>query len=640
MRALLGLLAALCAVASVQAAPLEAYGRLPDIEMASISPDGAQVAMIVTNGEDRAILLKTVDSGATRSILIGEAKARGLSWAGSRFLLVTTSVTSRIGGGVIAPRSERFIQFAYDLERDKLMHLLDDAAGGLNIIAAPPEVRLVEGEPRLFLTGVHFGSDGRGRTALYEVDLNRGGRSRLVHGGMRDTREWLVAADGTPIATTEYEGRTGRWVLRVAQGRDWPEVLSTTRLNEPPVLLGFGRDPRSLLVAGWHEGEGGLREYQIDDHAWGEVFAPGDSNPIYDPQSQLLIGHRRMVGDEDIVHFFDPADQAVWKAIAAAYPGERVSLADWSQDRSRIVVRVDSPGEGPAYALVDLKRRKADWIGQVYGRLGPADLSPVQPVAFKARDGLALSGYLTAPKGKAARSLPLIVLPHGGPAVRDTPGFDWWAQALASRGYAVLQVNYRGSAGFGPEFLTAGFGEWGGKMQTDLSDGVAHLAADGVIDPKRVCIVGASYGGYAALAGVTLDPGVYRCAASVAGLSDLRKFVLWSKTQKGVAAQRYWNRFMGSEDDRDPVLRAKSPALLVDRVEAPVLLVHGKDDTIVPFDQSRDMAQALNAAGKPVDLVPLDGEDHFLSRGQTRLQMLQAVVSFLETHNPPDAPSS
>jgi dipeptidyl aminopeptidase/acylaminoacyl peptidase len=220
--------------------------------------------------------------------------------------------------------------------------------------------------------------------------------------------------------------------------------------------------------------------------------------------------------------------------------------------------------------------------------------------------------------------------------VRDEPGFDWWAQAMASRGYAVLQVNYRGSAGFGWNFLKAGFGEWGRKMQTDLSDGVRHLAAEGIVDPKRVCIVGASYGGYAALAGATLDPGVYRCAASIAGPSDMRRFVVWSKTQSGIEAQRYWSRFMGAEALRDPVLQQISPAMNADKTEIPILLIHGRDDTVVPLEQSQIMERALQKAGKPVEMVVMPGEDHWLSRGDTRLQMLSSVVGFLEKHNPPN----
>jgi dipeptidyl aminopeptidase/acylaminoacyl peptidase len=258
----------------------------------------------------------------------------------------------------------------------------------------------------------------------------------------------------------------------------------------------------------------------------------------------------------------------------------------------------------------------------------------VRSLAFKAADGTALSGYLTLPNGRTAKGLPLIVFPHGGPAARDEPGFGWWSQAMASRGYAVLQVNYRGSDGFGTAFLEAGYGQWGRKMQTDLSDGVRYLATEGTIDPKRVCIVGASYGGYAALAGATLDPGVYRCAVSVAGISDMRQFAAWSLRQHDVSVQRYFDRFVGAKGPTDPSLDEISPADHIGAATPPILLIHGKDDTVVPFEQSQTMADALRRAGKPVELVVLRREDHWLSHGETRLQMLQATMDFVAKNNP------
>ncbi len=246
---------------------------------------------------------------------------------------------------------------------------------------------------------------------------------------------------------------------------------------------------------------------------------------------------------------------------------------------------------------------------------------------------LLIPAFLTLPPGAAEKDLPLIVLPHGGPAAADTLDFDWWAQALAAQGYAVLQPNFRGST-LSSKFLEAGFGEWGRKMQTDLSDGVRYLAHQGTVDPKRVCVVGASYGGYAALAGVSVETGVYRCAVSVAGISDLRRFRKWTIANEIGMNQRYWDRFIGTADQSDPALLAISPIEHVDAVMAPVLLIHGRDDTVVPFEQSDVMLNALKRAGKSVSLVTMKHEDHWLSHSETRLQMLQATVDFLKANNP------
>ncbi len=630
------LVAAVCLALTVSpatAAPLEHYGRLPTVEEASISPDGAMVALIHTNGEDRQIVLRNMVDGKFSILGVGPAKVRDLRWADGENLLITTSTTALIMG-MTGPRREYFQAFHYNVPTKKLKLLLRDAERALNTIQGPPVIRTVDGEPTVFLEGVRF-VNSRGRVALFQINLKTS-RSKLVHEGFENTRDWLVGADGEPLAQSEYDAEKARWTLKVKGPTGWRTVRVVEAANERPVLLGLGRDGRSVLVADSAEDQAVLREIAPADGVWGEPSKrPENSQPIFDPKSHALIGFAGLVGDEGRYIFYDPESAKAWAKIEKAYPGERISLASWSDDRSKVVALVDSPTEGAAYALVDFTTHKATWLGPRYENLKPADISQVRPVSFKAADGLPLTGYLTLPNGRVAKNLPLIVHPHGGPAARDTPGFNWWAQAMASRGYAVLQVNYRGSAGFSWDFLKAGFGQWGRKMQTDLSDGVRHLAADGTVDPKRVCIVGASYGGYAALAGATLDPGVYRCAASVAGPSDMGRFVAWSKMRSGVEAQRYWSRFMGAQGPYDPVLKQISPALNVDKAQIPILLVHGKDDTVVPLEQSRLMEAALRKAGKPVEIVVMEGEDHWLSRGDSRLQMLNAVVAFVEQHNPP-----
>jgi dipeptidyl aminopeptidase/acylaminoacyl peptidase len=263
----------------------------------------------------------------------------------------------------------------------------------------------------------------------------------------------------------------------------------------------------------------------------------------------------------------------------------------------------------------------------------------VKFIHYAAADGTTIPAYLTLPNGRAAENLPLIVFPHGGPLAADEPGFDWWAQAMASRGYVVLQPEFRGSDGYGYSHTIAGFGQFGRKMQTDLSDGVRFLASEHIIDPKRVCIVGGSYGGYAALAGPTLDRGVYRCAVSVAGISDPRAFLRWVEHRESKTDSlpiRFWTRFMGVENRDDPKLLEISPLSHADNADAPILLIHGSDDTVVPIEQSEDMADALKAAGKPVTFIKLKSEDHWLSRTETREQMLSATVDFLERNNPPN----
>jgi len=213
------------------------------------------------------------------------------------------------------------------------------------------------------------------------------------------------------------------------------------------------------------------------------------------------------------------------------------------------------------------------------------------------------------------------------------PGFDWWAQALASRGYAVLQPEFRGSDGYGWKFFAAGFGEWGRKMQSDLSDGVQYLAAQGIIDPKRVCIVGASYGGYAALAGAALQHGIYRCAVSVAGISDPMN--MFSHEPGKGRNERYLERFYCVSGYSDRRLNEVAPLEHSNQVDIPLLLIHGTHDSVVSYTQSQYMHDAMTRDGRPVTMILLDSEDHWLSWAGTRQIMLNKTVEFLEKNDPP-----
>jgi len=618
---------------AARGAPLEAYGKLPSLEIGAISASGAEVAVVVTNGEERRIVVKDLDKNTVPLLAtVGSTKVRDLRWAGDQHLILTTSST-QTPITVQADKAEWFFASDIDVPNKKLRPLLGDVEGSMNVLEGLPIVRTVDGRPLVMLRGITF-VNSHGVLGLYRVDLAHAG-TRLAETGQTDTDDIIVGSDGQAVAQSLYDRISGRWGLKAKQGQVWRDLLARDEPIDPPDVMGLGRSPRTILIAGNQNDNFEWKELNLDSGRSEAIPASDSQAPIHDPMTGRLIGFVATVGDQTRYTFFAAQDEQAWKAVAAAFPGDRVSLVSWSNDRRRILVRVDSATAGPAYNVVNLATREGAWLGAEYEGLKPEDIGPVRPLRFKAADGLELTGYLTLPNGREAKALPLIVFPHGGPAARDAPGFDWWAQAMASRGYAVLQVNYRGSAGFGWEFQKAGFGEWGRKMQTDLSDGVRYLAEQGLIDPKRVCIVGGSYGGYAALAGATLQKGVYRCAVSFGGVADLRRLISYSRGRSGRIALRYWTRYMGAEDLGDPVLAAYSPALHAAEASAPILLIHGKDDTVVPLDQSTEMADALKRAGKPVELVVQNNADHWLSLGATRLQMLQATMAFVEKNNPP-----
>ncbi|MET0336953.1 MAG: S9 family peptidase [Caulobacter sp.] len=618
------------------AAPLEAYGRLPKIEDVNISPDGKRYAVSGTNGEQRLLIVRRVeDDKLVIAIGAGSQKIRDVRWAGSDHLIVTTSQTTSVMD-VVGDRREWMTSLVLNVAKSRAGPLLAKKERSMNVVMRLPEVRFIKNRPFVYAEGIHF-LDDAGVLSVFRHDLANG-KVDLLQAADRTIDDWEISPTGVPFAKSLYEQQSGQWSLRLLGPEGWTPVETSISPYGSPGIAGLGRQGASVVT--WapknENGDVVLREYSLS----GSVDLPQSFDElIFDPETSALIGGYELVGEAGRHTFFNPADTAAWNTASEIYKGRAVRLVSWSASRRQIIALVEDPAAGPAYALVDLDSGSNRLIGAIYPELSPGDVSEVRHIAYKAADGLELTGYLTLPRGKDSKNLPLIVLPHGGPAARDTPGFDWWSQALAARGYAVLQPNFRGSDGFGRKFLEAGFGEWGRKMQTDLSDGVRNLASKGLIDPKRVCIVGASYGGYAALAGTTIEKGVYRCAVSVAGVSDLKQMVTQTPRVYGSSSRnartRYWLRFWGVDDRRSPDLAAISPALQAAKADAPILLIHGKDDTVVPYEQTRLMADALTKAGKKVEVVTLNGEDHWLSRGDTRLQMLQAATAFLERENPP-----
>jgi dipeptidyl aminopeptidase/acylaminoacyl peptidase len=631
-------LASFC-FASAQAAPLEAYGQLPSLEDVSLSPDGKNLSFVTNVGNKRTVIVKSVaDHTTLAAIAAGDRKLRALTWADSDHLLITTSST-RTAVGFLGPKQELYTVQSYSLSTHKFYTLLDDQKqNAMNVVFSQPEVHVVDGKKKVFVQGVSFPAD-RGVRTLFSVDLDEG-VSKAIRYGDPHVQGWLLDSQGEAVAQAMYDEDTKRWSLQLRNRGGWYEAYGVVAPIETPQIYTYGPSGDLVVIAEIENGRDVYKQIDVATGKWGPPLdlGQGVGGLMIDPATQRIIGTNRE--GEFIEHtFFDHADQLAWNSIVHAFAGENVSIVGWSDDRRRIVVEVVGARDGAMYELVDLDAHSADAVGPLYRGVGPADRAEVKYISYKAADGREIPAYLTLPNGKPPKDLPLIVLPHGGPAARDEPGFDWWSQALASRGYAVLQPEFRGSDGFGWDHLAAGFGEWGRKMQSDLSDGVRYLTAQGLVDAKRVCIVGASYGGYAALAGATMDRGVYRCAVSVAGVSDPRTMLDWDKHLENASdsqGQRYMKRFMGVAALDDPKLDEIAPVSHVTKDTVPILLIHGRDDTVVYFDQSSRMEAALKAAGKPVTFVTLDGEDHWLSRAETRLQMLQATVSFLEANDPPN----
>ncbi len=628
-------------------APLQAYGALPSLELVQLSPSGRQIAFVNVAGEERRlVLVDLVTREQLGNIGVGSAKVRDLQWIGEgRVLVTTTETASALDLGVDV--TEMAVGQVYDPATGRAVPLLANTRGVFPALLS--EVTIIGDEGGRELMVRAFSVERPERVDLYRVDPDTG-RARLAEVMFAEIDDFVFdPVSRRTVARSEYDSRSGDWTLEVRPDDGaFREVWRTTAPIDIPTLMGMGPEGDSVIVAAERPdlsqpGQDEARFFEVDLQAgaWRPVrfdFPP--QSLAFHPVTGRLIGAGRVDHDRQVQAFSDADAGRLWAVTEAALPDAAPRLVSWSDDFRRAILFTSGSGDSGTYYLLDIEAGEMNGIGSAYPGIAVDQVAPIRPVTYAAADGLEIPAYLTTPPGAGdPKNLPLVVLAHGGPASRDTLGFDWWAQALASRGFAVLQPNFRGSTGYGDAFTEAGYGEWGRKMQTDLSDGVRWLASQGVIDPARVCIVGASYGGYAAMAGPTLDVGVYRCAVSVNGVSDLRRMVeaeARGREHRNNEVVRYWNRFMGVERSGDRSLDERSPARLAARADAPMLLIHGRDDTVVPIEQSRLMAQALRRAGKPVELVELDGEDHWLSRSGTRLRMLSETLGFLEAHNPPD----
>jgi acetyl esterase/lipase len=629
-------LAAAFAAPTGWTAPLEVYGKLPTVEDVALSPDGSRLAMIRTVADDRMLVVISVSEHKVlgKTLRIGNTKLRSIEWADDDHLMIITSQTA-LPMGLIGRRHEWYLLSIWDIDKQKMSSYPDPDKSKdvriMNTLYGDVMVRRLEGRTVLFVPGIYVSEETL--PALFRVDLTTG-RQRLMREGSEQTQEWLVDEKGEIAAEEDYDQKQQRWRMLERRDGRLQEIASGHEPIDIPELLGFGPQPGTLLVQTHEDGDAVWRLLSLKDGSFGPSMAERDSleAPIEDRLTYRMIGGVHL---DDSAHyvFFDPRIRGVWGSIVDGYSDEQLEFVSASADFTKVVVKVTGPLHGYMYMLMDMSTHRGIPIGEVYD--GVDEPLETKRLTYPAADGLQIPAYLTFPRGKPPKNLPLIVFPHGGPADRDSAEFDWWAQAMAAQGYLVLQPNYRGST-VTTKLLEAGFGEWGRKMQTDLSDGVRYLVKEGTVDPARVCIVGASYGGYAALAGVTLDPGVYRCAVSVAGISDLKRMLQGVDEYATASSLRFWNRYMGVTGPSDPLLQQLSPIKHVDAINVPVLLVHGRDDTVVSFDQSTAMLDAMKHAKKEVEMVVLKNEDHWLSRSETRLQMLQSSVAFLRAHNPPD----
>ena len=463
------------------------------------------------------------------------------------------------------------------------------------------------------------------------LDTFTGQRNLVALSPVRNTRFTTDNAGVVRFARGFGTDTVRKLFYRPGNNTEWTLVSSDAGENGMDLPIGFSADDKTAYFQTEHaQGPDSIVAFDIATQTRKEILRDKVADPdriIYRTNSRIPVGVFFADGKPRTVFFEKNSPEArQYKSLEAAFPGDAVRITSQSADGKLSLVEVwNDRSPGDVY-LFDNENKHAAHIISRRSWFDPAQMASVKPVALKARDGLALSGLLTTPKGAAGKSMPLVVMPHGGPyGIQDHWQFDDDAQVLAAAGYAVLQMNYRGSGGYGEAFIQAGRREWGGKMQDDVTDATRWAIEQGIADPARICIYGASYGGYAALMGVAREPGLYKCAAGYVGVYDLPLMHTTGDIQKRGSGESYLRDWIGTPEALDKV----SPARLAGKIKVPVFLAAGGQDERAPQVHSERMEKALREAGVPVESLYYKSEGHGFYEEAHKREYYSRLLAFL-----------
>jgi dipeptidyl aminopeptidase/acylaminoacyl peptidase len=627
---------------------IAAFARFPRFSDARISPSGKYLALIVTeNGRNSLVVMDL----AKREYLFaqkqdGETMVGAVHWVADDRLVA--ELVDQDGDrdfpvfrgeiwGVSPEGKDGRLVFGYQ-SGDKR------TATNLRKAESAREwgffLSRIAGDPRHFLVASTPWDDAGDVTNLvYRVDAHTGVRERVATAPFPNAH-YVVNARGEVRAAFALtpDGKV-RMALRERDGswRALDHVQSLESFEPIP-------DPQP---------EGVVYVVARSTKGFGVFAVPlaGGAptlvaeNPIAPPSRYLMDATRKLLAvefqpDLPTWEFVDPKHPLA-RAVSGlldAYPGDHVHVLSRTDDQKRLVVRVYSDRNPGTLVLVDVENHTAEPIARNYPWLRPDELSETVGFHINASDGFRIHGYLTSPKGASPSPPPLVVLSHGGPhGYRNEWGFDPEVQLLASQGFAVLQVNFRGSGGYGEAYEEAGYRHWGDRVVQDIVDATRFALRKGYGDPARVCSYGASFGGYASLQAAILAPDLFRCAVGYAGVYDLtlmRSDIAWLRSSK--VSRGYGSRALG---DDDAALRRGSPALNAEKLKAKVLLVHGEQDKRAPIEHAEKMRAALEKAGNPPEWLVEPKEGHGFYDQAARERFYEKLVAFLKANTAPGAPS-
>jgi len=624
----IGLLPPGVARAQAGAYPLAEFFKPRMSSGAALSPSGTRIAVaqnLGTDEEPRSAVdfIDAADPEGQRSrIDLGRVTVDSIAWANDDRLLTSVVLKDEVGPRSIAGSNRKTEAIEYTMRRvvsvnartgDVAVLFSDQRTRMRNTFDMGKIVDLLPSDPDHVLMAAW---EADGIMALHRVNVNTGSANRIERGSA-GTYHWRTV-NGVPVLRHDMNSRGSVETIMVrAPGETEWKMARRTRVREAPDFLwvGAGETPGKVLVIARLENEDvqSVREMDLTTTALGPPMStrPGRDVVYGLPDSAGNYLGAAYYGDRLEYEFVDPALAVHHRALDRFFDGTcNVHFTDIDQARNRFIAYVNGPEEPGAWFFYDKAARAIVNVGQVR-ELDPARLGSSEVLKVTTRDGAVVEAYLTAPPGGAPG--PLVVLPHGGPEVRDTPSWDRQVQVLAAQGWWVLRPNFRGSGGYGQGFAQQGWTRWGDRMQEDVEDAVAHAIQARGLDASKVGIMGASYGAYATLMGAVKRPDLYKAAIGICGVYDLPDILAWedrTDDTPGKPIYEFWTKRIGDRSAMGPALEAASPRRRASEITCPVLLVHGEDDPILPLIQSRRMRDALRGAGKQVDLIEVQKAGH------------------------------
>ncbi len=604
--------------AAAQQVPIQDFFKNAEFTAISLSPDGKHIAVTVPQ-DDRTVLavLRVADKGIVGKWDFGAGRHfRQVLWANDDRLLFSISFKT----GRYDFESPSGDMYASNIDGTKRIDIPNGAT--YRIVSLTPE------DPQTILVERSIQSAYLSKLNVYT------GRVSTVASAPVENGQFLVDHSYSP-RFVYGEMNDGRNVTYRHDGEEWVLLHQSERNGATYRPLGFAADNQHVYMA---KGDGGKPEaiVLLDMHTREEVQLSSNgtvspSDLVWSSDRKTLLG----VMYEDGIPYWDwvapeHPEARAYAGLVKAFAGKAVSFLRPAGDGRLLAMRVYSDKQPPEAFLFDRETGKATYLAGSMDWIKPEQMSPMQPISFKARDGLQLYGFLTIPAGSDGKNLPMVVNPHGGPhGPRDEWGFNPEVQLLANRGYAVLQVNFRGSGGYGNAFEGLGYRKWGTAMQDDLTDAVRWAVAQGHADPDRVCIYGASYGGYAALMSAVREPDLYRCTVGYVGVYSLD-----AQNDADFASQKSGRSYLKDVYPQSKSERMEqSPAYGVDKLKIPVMLVHGEKDVRVPIKNLHFLISQMAAVGKTPDVVIIEPKEaHGFRDLQNNVNLYTKMLAFFDKY--------